>query len=86
MTLPIHSTKDSYGHEKQEDFHIGEIIEAEIEVMTKLKFRFYFKTCAYWVDLMTSAWDEYVAGMEPKDKLQKAVESDNPKVFFKRSM
>jgi hypothetical protein len=86
MTLPIYSTKDSYGQEKQEDFHIGEIIEAEIEVMTKLKFRFYFKTCVYWVDLMTSAWDEYVVGTEGGDKLQKPEESDNVKVFFKRSV
>jgi hypothetical protein len=71
MTLPIYSTKDWYGQEKQEDFHIGEIIEAEIEVMNKLKFKFYFKTCVYWVDLMTSAWDEYVVGTEGGDKLHK---------------
>ena len=76
MTLPIYSTssKDLYQQEKQEDFHIGEIIEMEMEVMMRLKFRFYWKTHVYWVDLLTSAWDQYVVEREAKsDNTNKSI-------------
>lgn len=34
----------------------------EIEMMNKLKFKLYVKTYGYWIDLLTTMWDQYMYG------------------------
>lgn len=29
----------------------------EVEIITRLRFKFYYKTLGYWVDLLTTVWD-----------------------------
>lgn len=36
--------------------------------MSRLKFKFYYKTHGYWIDLLTSAWDQYIGELIREEK------------------